>query len=103
MATRRRTSAPSRRRTPRRQPPRPGPGAVTIITWSAFALVGLVLAAGAAAILADDIPLEDRRLRDLRLRLRDRTFHASMDAIESLKHQFAELQSDVKKQIAHLR
>jgi hypothetical protein len=80
-----------------------GPDAVTIITWTAFALVGLVLAAGVAAILVDEIPYEDRRVRDRRHQLRDRALSASTNAIESLRNQFVELQSDVRKQIAHLR
>ncbi|HWA31563.1 MAG TPA: hypothetical protein VG867_10700 [Rhizomicrobium sp.] len=106
MATRRKTVRTAARRRPaaRRAAPQPsGPDAVTIITWTAFALVGLVLAAGVAAIVADDIPYEDRWMRNMRHRLRDRALHASNDAIDSLRGQFAELQSDVRKQIAHIR
>ena len=91
------------RRAPRRVPEQNGPDSSAIVTWAAFAVVGLVIAAGVAAILADDIPYEDRRLRAVRTRLRDRALEASADAIESLRHQFMDLQSDVQKRIAHIR
>lgn len=94
---------PVRRGTSQRAQEQNGPDVSSIVTWAAFAFVGLVIAAGVAAIVADDIPYEDRRLRDVRTRLRDRALEASADAIESLRHQFMELQGDVQKRIAHIR
>lgn len=108
MATRRRKqgrTASSRRRTARPRTHRRPPGAdvATIVIWTAFAVAGLVLAAGAVAFLADDIPYEDRQIRDMRLRLRNRARSASADAFDALKSQFADLQSDVRRQLAQLR
>ena len=107
-ATRRkpvRTAArrPQRSSVPRRAPQQTGPDMGSIITWAAFAFVGLVIAAGVAAIVADNIPYEDRRMRDMRLKLRHRALETSADAIDSLRRQFADLQSDVQKRIAHIR
>jgi len=109
-ATRRKTARtaanrrPVRRSAPRRAPQQhDGLDTASIVTWAAFAFVGLVIAAGVAAIVADDIPYEDRRMRDVRLRLRDRALETTADAIDSLRRQFMELQGDVQKRIAHIR
>jgi hypothetical protein len=101
----RRAAAATRRRTVARRPqPAPsGPDAGTIATWASFALAGLVIAVGVAAILVDDVPFEDRDIRNMRHRLRDRASHASSDALDSLGRQFAELRNDVQQRIAHLR
>ncbi len=98
-------AANTRRRTAARRPrPAPsGPDAGTIATWAGFALAGLVIAVGVAAILVDDVPFEDRDIRNMRHRLRDRASHASSDALDSLGRQFAELRNDVQQRIAHLR
>ena len=93
-----------RRSAARRRPqPAPGPDAGTIATWAGFALAGLVIAVSVAALLVDDVPFEDREIRAMRHRLRDRASHASADAIDALSRQFAELRSDVQHRIAHLR
>ena len=97
-------AAAARRRSVARRPrPAPGPDAGTIATWATFALAGLVIAVGVAAILVDDVPFEDRQIRNMRHRLRDRASHASADAIDALSRQFAELRGDVQQRIAHLR
>ncbi|HEX7726636.1 MAG TPA: hypothetical protein VF410_08775 [Rhizomicrobium sp.] len=98
-------AANARRRTAARRPhSAPGrPDAGTIATWAGFALAGLVLAVGVAAILVEDVPFEDRQIRDMRHRLRDRASHASSDALDLLARQFAELRNDVQQRIAHLR
>ncbi|MBS0276268.1 MAG: hypothetical protein JSR81_01495 [Proteobacteria bacterium] len=102
--TRRAAAANVRRRSVARRSRAPsGPDAGTIATWAGFALVGLVIAAGVAALLVDDVPFEDRHLRDVRHRLRDRASHASADAIEALSRQFADLRGDVQRRIADLR
>jgi hypothetical protein len=93
----------ARHRTVARRPRSSGPDAGTIATWASFALAGLVIAVGVAVILVDDVPFEDRHIRAIRHRLRDRASHASVDAIDALAHQFAELRSDVQQKIAHLR
>lgn len=98
VAARRRTV--SRRRAPQ---PAPGPDAGTLATWAGFALAGLVIAVGVAAILVDEVPFEDRYIRDMRHRLRDRASHASADAIDVLSRQFAELRGDVQRRLADLR
>ena len=97
-------AAATRRRTVARRPqPASGPDAGTIATWAGFALAGLVIAVGVAAILVDDVPFEERDRRKRRHRLRDRASHASSDALDSLGRQFAELRHDVQQRIAHLR
>jgi len=98
-------AAANRRRTVARRPQaaHSGPDAGTIATWAGFALAGLVIAVGIAAILVDDVPFEDREIRNMRHRLRDRASHASADALDALSRQFAELRSDVQQRIAHLR
>lgn len=80
-----------------------GPDAGTIATWAGFALAGLVIAVGVAALLVDEVPFEDRTIRDARHRLRDRASHASADAIDVLSRQFAELRGDVQRRLADLR
>jgi hypothetical protein len=95
---RRRTA--TRRRAPQ---PAPGPDAGTIATWAGFALAGLVIAVSVAALLVDDVPFEDRHMRAIRHRLRDRASHASADAIDTLSRQFAELRGDVQRRLADLR
>jgi hypothetical protein len=102
--TRRAAAANVRRRSVARRSRAPsGPDAGTIATWAGFALAGLVIAVGVAALLVDDVPFEDRHLRDMRHRLRDRASHASTDAIEALSRQFAELRGDVQRRLADLR
>jgi hypothetical protein len=103
--TPRRAAAANARRRPaaRRAPPQAGPDAGTIATWAGFALAGLVIAVGVAALLVDDVPFEDRHMRDVRHRLRDRASHASADTIEMLSRQFAELRGDVQRRLADLR
>ncbi|MBS0273632.1 MAG: hypothetical protein JSR55_04355 [Proteobacteria bacterium] len=97
-------AAATRRRTVARRPQSASaPDAGTIAIWAGFALAGLVIAAGVAAILADDVPFEDREIRNMRHRLRDRASHASADALDQLGRQFAELRHDVQQRIAHLR
>ena len=98
-------AAANRRRTTARRatPAHTGPDMGTIATWAGFALAGLVIAVGVAAILVDDVPFEDRDIRNMRHRLRDRASHASSDALDSLGRQFAELRNDVQQRIAHLR
>ncbi|HEY8947722.1 MAG TPA: hypothetical protein VIM56_02435 [Rhizomicrobium sp.] len=96
---RRRTAA--RRRAP--QATAQGPDAGTIATWAGFALAGLVIAVSVAALLVDDVPFEDRHIRALRHRLRDRASHASADALDVLSRQFAELRGDVQRRLADLR
>jgi len=98
-------AANARRRTTARRPrPAPsGPDMGAIATWASFALAGLVIAVGVAAILVDDVPFEDREIRNMRHRWRDRASHASADALDQLGRQFAELRSDVQQRIAHLR
>jgi hypothetical protein len=80
-----------------------GPDAGAIATWAGFALAGLVIAVGVAALLVDDVPFEDRYIRDARHRLRDRASHASADAIDALSRQFAELRGDVQRRLTDLR
>jgi hypothetical protein len=97
-------AANARRRTAVRRPAQNnGPDAGTIATWAGFALAGLVIAVGVAAILVDNVPFEDREIRNMRHRWRDRASHASADALDQLGRQFAELRSDVQQRIAHLR
>lgn len=98
-------AAATRRRSVARRPrPAPtAPDAGTIATWATFVLAGLVLAVGVAAVLVDDVPFEDRELRNMRHRLRDRASHASADAIDALSRQFSELRGEVQQRIAHLR
>lgn len=96
-------AANTRRRVAARHPAPSGPDVGTIATWASFALAGLVIAIGVAAILVDDVPFEDRDIRNMRHRLRDRASHASSDALDSLGRQFAELRNDVQQRIAHLR
>lgn len=94
---------PQRRRAVRRPPPAQGPDTSTIVTWASFALIGLVIAVGVAAIVADDVPFEDRHIRNMRLRLRDRASSASSDAVASLGRQFAELRGEIQQRLAHVR
>jgi len=102
---RRRTASATARTRPavRRTQDTSGPDAGTIATWAGFAFAGLVIAVGVAALLVDDVPFEDRYIRDVRHRLRDRASHASADAIDALSRQFAELRGDVQRRLADLR
>jgi hypothetical protein len=100
-------TAPANRNTPRRVrrpvPVSEGPDMGTIATWAGFALAGLVIAIGVAAILVDEVPFEDRHMRNARLRFRDRAASASGEAIEALTHQFADLRRDLTKRLSDLR